>query len=71
MTARRRLEVEFARLEGTVAQLVAEVQSYRAAADARSADHETRLRGLEHWRWSIPVSAVGLIVSAVVNWFHH
>jgi len=71
MRATQRLEVELARLEGTCAALVAELQAHRAATNATTADHEQRLRGLERWRWSIPVSTVGLIVSAIVNFIHH
>jgi len=71
MTQRRRLEVEFARLEGTVAALVAESQAHRAASNATSNDHELRLRAMERWRWSIPLSGVALIISTIVNFVHH
>ena len=58
------LRVELARLEGTVATLVATVAT-------GFKDHEDRLRRREKWQYSIPLSAVAVVAGAVATFFSH
>jgi hypothetical protein len=37
-------------------------------------DHEQRIRALEHWRYSLPLAALGALVSAgftLASYLHH
>ncbi|MFG2226942.1 hypothetical protein [Streptomyces sp. NPDC048644] len=61
---RRSVEVGFAKTDGALALLVQRSDQ----TDARLADHEQRLDGLERARWPLPsvaalIAVVGLVVS--------
>lgn len=58
------VRVELARLEGTVAALV-------ATSSAGQADHESRIRRVERWVYSVPLSAFAALASAYVLLFRH
>lgn len=59
--------VELARLEGSVTALTATV----AAGAAGHTDHETRIRQLERWAYSVPLSAAAAILAAAAAWLRH
>lgn len=56
--------VELARLEGTVATLVAAVASGHS-------DHEGRLRRLEQWRYSVPLTVIAALAAAIATFLSH
>lgn len=53
-----------ARIETKLDMLIAEYA-------ARVADHETRIRGLEKWRYALPVSVVVAVGSMVTAFMHN
>lgn len=72
-----RLADALGKLDQTVARLAGHLDAIdtftKAAADLH-ADHETRIRSLERWRYSTPVSAlaaIGAAAAAIVAALHH
>lgn len=63
--------VELARLEGTVAALVKELQGYRDWVNAELLDHEKRIRINERWRLAMPPAVLASVVSMLITFFHH
>jgi hypothetical protein len=54
-------------------ELAEQVRALREQLTPDVADHEVRIRGLERWRYSLPLAAVGSIASAVLalaSWLH-
>lgn len=45
---------------------VIEMKATLNTAVAVTADHETRIRGLERWKYALPISAVSAVFSAWV-----
>lgn len=53
-----------------VAQTTARVETKVDTLLGTSADHETRLRRMERWRWSIPGAGVIATALAMISIFH-
>lgn len=56
--------VELARVQGTLETLVATVA-------AGQSDHEARIRRMERWIYSVPLTAASAIVASIVAVLHH
>lgn len=63
--------VELARLEGTVSTLVETVKAEAAARASAFADIEQRMRKVERWQYSMPLSSLGAIAALLISIFHH
>lgn len=63
--------VELARLEGTVASLVAEMQAERVLIRTEFADKETRLRRLERKLYALPFTGVAAMAAAIYAILRH
>lgn len=59
----KQLAIELARLQGAVAALVDEVRGLKS-------DHEQRIRAIERWRYSVPLTAGAAVVAAIIQWVH-
>lgn len=61
------------KISGDVSGLVTDVAVIKNEMQ-KVPDHETRIRSLERWRWSLPVSALAALGSGAAAWLayaHH
>ena len=59
------LAIGFARLEGSLAPTLSKMTERQDEAEKVADDHESRLRALERFRWSVPsLSILSLLVAA-------